>query len=819
MAYNYGAPPGAYGAPQTPYGAPAGNGPMGAPPGFGAPPGMAPPGFDAQSPASIPGQFQPPPNMPPNFNFAAPVIRLGVDGQPQADAPERGHGGRDRRDQRGANEVPLGGRSRAGVGSDTRGGDRNIERDRQAVRESMQALQPPTREEVARTIFVGGLVQNAPSDDDIEAVLRCAGKLRRWTRATDADGDRCRFGFAEYEDVDSLEAAFEIFREIEVPLIKSGVVEKDAEGEPKMTKLLVVVDEQSQEYIREWKGKRREDDDARQFRIDGCKEDLRQCITSISNASAFAHNQHTNGTADRDGDTAMADATNGAAKPGNNPTTAEILPLPIQLEDELSDIPAEQRATVAAEIRAFRDRSTRRDLERLRREEELEQAERNRSAIAARVNRLASPPPSAAPSGPAGGVNGNAPSGPRGSHAIAGAPAGPRGYRGAQLPNDYANGVAFIGANGNNNNTSIKRETADDDDEDGAEESDAELERRRHAQREDHAQRAYLDAERRWQNRERTRTAALEREHLREESELRDLEREKGMIGKRLAEWNDDEEARVAREEYYYDRSSWLRKRGQYREREEREDGRDRGAEGREVEGRGQADAFLDRMGGEVAGGDGGAGGAAQVQQQQQRQAAPQQQPVGDVGGAFKISLNTVAARTKAAAAAAAAAPAPRRRGLAADVEGLLEDEEDAAAQRPLLGLKPLTDLSTAPLHTSGQDLTDDEKTSARRALAAEIPTTTSAELFAYPMPWQYITAEVLEQQIRPFVEKKVLESLGVQEALLVETVVQGLKGRKAARGIVEELEPALEEEAEVLVRKVWRLAVFWGEAGGRGLA
>ncbi|KAI7620658.1 hypothetical protein KC343_g8308, partial [Hortaea werneckii] len=206
MAYNYGAPPGfggGSGGSQAPYGAA---------PGFGAPPGMAPPGYDTQSPANMNfSQFQPPPNMPANFDPTASVIRMGVD-QPDS---RRGAGGR------GANTEPLGGggaaggRGRAGLGSDARGGGgggpRDLERDRAAVRESMMALQPPTREEVARTIFVGGIVENAPGDEEIETILRCAGKLRRWTRATDADGKRCRFGFAEYEDVDSLEAANEIY--------------------------------------------------------------------------------------------------------------------------------------------------------------------------------------------------------------------------------------------------------------------------------------------------------------------------------------------------------------------------------------------------------------------------------------------------------------------------------------------------------------------------------------------------------------------------------------------------------------------------------
>ena len=61
--------------------------------------------------------------------------------------------------------------------------------------------------------------------------------------------------------------------------------------------------------------------------------------------------------------------------------------------------PAEMRETVAKEIWASRDRSTRRDMERLWREEEIEAAERRRT-MGQRPSRLASPP-SSAPNGPA----------------------------------------------------------------------------------------------------------------------------------------------------------------------------------------------------------------------------------------------------------------------------------------------------------------------------------------------------------------------------------------------------------------------------------
>ena len=69
------------------------------------------------------------------------------------------------------------------------------------------------------------------------------------------------------------------------------------------------------------------------------------------------------------------------------------------------------------------------------------------------------------------------------------------------------------------------------------------------------------------------------------------------------------------------------------------------------------------------------------------------------------------------------------------------------------------------------------------------------------------------------YVERKVVESLGVQEELLVEIVMDGLRQRKQGAEIVGELGDALEEESEVLVRRVWRLVVFWTECEGRGLA
>ena len=40
---------------------------------------------------------------------------------------------------------------------------------------------PPTREEIARTIFVGNIPDGVGGDDGMERILETAGKLVRWT--------------------------------------------------------------------------------------------------------------------------------------------------------------------------------------------------------------------------------------------------------------------------------------------------------------------------------------------------------------------------------------------------------------------------------------------------------------------------------------------------------------------------------------------------------------------------------------------------------------------------------------------------------------
>lgn len=402
----------------------------------------------------------------------------------------------------------------------------------------------------------------------------------------------------------------------------------------------------------------------------------------------------------------------------------------------------------------------------------MEQAERLRNNP--RPSRLASPPAAA------GGANG-IPLGPRDQRGVQGAPLGPKGF-GAQIPKDYQKGVSFINGNGVNGHN-------EDEDVDA---SDEELERRRTEKKNTELEKLYLDQERRWLGRERTRAAAVERERARDIEEEATANRESAAVAKRLAEWNDDAEAARKVEEYYHDRSLWLRNRAAFRAREVQQDNRDRAdedhARAREQDQRngelGLADQFL----------------ARQAEELETRSQMPTREPQR-----FKISLGAAAQRVQAAAA-------PRR--TIADVEGLLEDEEDVEATTVKRTLVPIAFDAAA----EGAAMTEEERAQAARRLAGEIPSDKEG-LWAWDVKWEFVDDAVVTEQLRPFVEKKIVEYLGVQEQMLVDIVEDFVRKRGKPQELVGELEGALEDEAEILVRKLWRMLIFFSESEKRGFS
>ncbi|CAJ2513984.1 Uu.00g021030.m01.CDS01 [Anthostomella pinea] len=762
MAYNpYGGVPG-FGPPPTYNSYPGANGPpgMSSAPGLGPPPGMSAPGtapppgvqhpsmHQANRPSGLPSSFQAPANMP-NINFNAPVIRLGnLSGKPATP------GLPGRKDS----ETPTSAGPRAGIGM-----DRGLDQTRQAIRDNMQSLAPPTKEEIVRTIFVNGIADGVGGNRGIENILGTVGEVRRWDRARDAGGKDLTFAFAEFEDAESLWIASEILRDVEVPTKKqapSDAPAKDDETYEEFEKstLQFRLDENSTNYLEAYK-EGRTDESGPEARLEAARGALKQTIKNLFYPSLRA-------AADADGDVTMGDSS------GQNGDNVEVVNIPLAQEDELADIPAEMRETVAAEIAAFRDRSIKRDMERLKREEELEASERQRNG-ASRPSRLATPPPTS---------SNNIPLGPR---AALNAPSGPKGQK-TDLGKDYGRSMSFVNGGTTNGGMSYNREDEDDS------ASDEELEQRRIARQNAETEKLYLDAERRWLNREKSRSAALEREQTRDSTGVRADTSERDAMLHRLKHFDDDNESSRKKEDYYRDRSLWFRNRTAYRAREVAADDADRLAEDEErvkeeaerEQARGMADSFLER----------------QAQEMEQRQpsriglAAPQP---------FKLSLGAAAQKNAQRAA-------PQRKTIA-EVEGLLEDEEeDSTTRRQLIPIK------FEPAAAAG--MSDEERDQAVRALAQEIPSE-RGELWTWEVKWDYLDEGVIRDKLRPFIEKKLVEYLGVQEQLLLEVVEEHLRKHAKPQELVEELAEALDDEAEALVKKLWRMVIFYTESEKRGLS
>ena len=677
------------------------------PPGM-APPGMAPPGMP-QNPGQYgapPQGYGAPPNIP-NINLNAPVIRLGP------------------------GTATTGGRSdsnphRAGLGM-----ERGHDQGRSANRGAPPQLIPPNEDQKLRTMMISEIPDGVGGNTGVERLLGAVGRLEDWDPLISVleASKGMTFGFARFDDPESVSVAIKILVDegVEVPTKKQPATENPQPEDDKFEgiekeKLQVYVDATSRAYVAAYDEKKA---DEVQAALASAKAAVKQVIRDFFYPSSKGP--------DNDGDTAMGNAEN----IGN----VEVVNIPLAQDDELSDIPAEMREVVAAEIAAFRERSTQRDLERLRREEEMEERERQRSGAANRA-RLDSPP------GASGGVN-NVPLGPRGK-GVPNAPSGPRGQNGQRGPNFVSGGIP---------NTDYY---VDDDDYD-TDASDEEIYRRQVAKEKEASDKLFQEALRKWENRERSRAAALEREREREKQDAESVEARRQAAIAKFKAWDDEKEMARGSHPYYRDHAAWARKRAQDRQEEEMRDEADRRLEREEQQreqaqleqARGMADSFLDRQADEMS-----------RSTQSSAPAAPQP---------FKLSLGAAAQRNQASRSA------PQRRTIV-DVEFLLDDEEDKkSTKRQLIPIQ--FDASTA-----AASMTEEESQQAVRALAQEIPSTKDG-LWNWDVKWEFMDEGLVKTKLRPFVEKKIVEYLGVQEEMLVEAVEEHLMKHGKAATLVEELQ------------------------------
>ena len=96
----------------------------------------------------------------------------------------------------------------------------------------------------------------------------------------------------------------------------------------------VVVDENSTKYLEQYEASKGEQDPAeKQSRIETARNALSSVLSDLFHPMLPTQKEDVS-TIDREGDVAMKDAE------GKGGTPAEVVTIPITIEDELSDIPA-----------------------------------------------------------------------------------------------------------------------------------------------------------------------------------------------------------------------------------------------------------------------------------------------------------------------------------------------------------------------------------------------------------------------------------------------------------------------------------------------
>lgn len=168
-----------------------------------------------------------------------------------------------------------------------------------------------------------------------------------------------------------------------------------------------------------------------------------------------------------------------------------------------------------------------------------------------------------------------------------------------------------------------------------------------------------------------------------------------------------------------------------------------------------------------------------------------------------------------------------RRKALAAvdSVFNKFDDEEveEAPKKRKLVPLDYNEDergglsLDGAEVTGSRPGVNTEEKRKHIKSLIEKIPTV-KQELFNYPLDWTMVDTMLMDRRIRPWINKKIIEYIGEEEATLVDFVCSKVMAHSTPEGILDDVAMVLDEEAEVFIVKMWRLLIYETEAKKIGL-
>ncbi|XP_034018025.1 RNA-binding protein 25b [Thalassophryne amazonica] len=164
-----------------------------------------------------------------------------------------------------------------------------------------------------------------------------------------------------------------------------------------------------------------------------------------------------------------------------------------------------------------------------------------------------------------------------------------------------------------------------------------------------------------------------------------------------------------------------------------------------------------------------------------------------------------------------------KRKKLAVDSVFNKFEEEEADEQPRKRKLVPLDYDDEKSLGVDGAGLTGikganaEEKRKHIKSLIEKIPTA-KPELFSYPLDWSMVDTTLMERRVRPWINKKIIEYIGEEEATLVDFVCSKVMAHSSPQSILDDVAMVLDEEAEVFIVKMWRLLIYETEAKKIGL-
>ena len=509
----------------------------------------------------------------------------------------------------------------------------------------------------------------------------------------------------------------------------------------------VFVDERSLAYAEDWKLRRGDiSSHYTQIRIDKAKEVLRSILLNLQGHSD---------SSDIPLNAVSSDDT-------MNKPDAEFSA--ITLEDELSDIPAEMRDIVSAEIASFRERSYRKFIKSSK---------------------------SAGPRGhmqnPAVDVSSDA----NNIHADCTKLSVNRvnNYYSQQVETVARVSSTFIVG------SKVEQQLSSND--------STEIDN--NAVTQDISVRDFSDYEKCWSKREKSRAAAIEREKHRDDLERTKRIKDRTEMRKKLIPSKKAYDEDNGFDTHHSNRINWSRWRSNYKVHEAIRDSNDRDRHRRE-----QDFNPLDPQPGFDQ--------PNKIHRKDNERDMDNRitQNVSSEMTKFKMNFGTVANKL----------PMTTAKKSVAEIESLLED--DTTTDNTRRKLRPIN-----PVQLSVVEPSEEQHAEEMRHLIDEIPIHRD-DIWDWKVAWDFLDESIIIYKIRPFIEKNILDYLGVQEQFLVNVIEKHIRKRSSAKDLLKLLEEvcvlsissftsktetrsqALDTEAEQLLLKLWRMIILYTESERR---